>query len=108
MDVLGRIKELMDERGWSSYRLAKKSGKPVNTISDMLKRGTLPTISTLEVYCEAFNITLSEFFSGDDEPVVLTEEQKKLLRAFNSLEDKERELAYAYILGLSRTPTKIN
>lgn len=102
MDVLGRIKELMEQRGWTSYRLAKECGRPVNTVSDMFSRGTFPTIPTLELYCKAFHISLTEFFAMDDEPVILTDEQKKLLSAYDRLGNKERELAYSYILGLTR------
>ena len=48
--------------------------------------------------------TLNKFFTVNDEPILLTPEQKELLRAFDCLESKEKELAYTYILGLSRNP----
>ena len=49
MDVLQRIRELMEERGWSSYRLAVASGLSQSTIANMFRRNTVPSIPTLEL-----------------------------------------------------------
>lgn len=40
MDTKNRIKELMDERGWTIYELSKRSGLAQTTISNMWKRNT--------------------------------------------------------------------
>ena len=47
MDTKMRIKELMDERGWTIYELAKRSGLAQTTLSNMWKRNTEPTIPSL-------------------------------------------------------------
>lgn len=104
MDVLGRIKYLLELRKWSYYRLAKEMNRPVNTISDMYKRNSIPSIPTLEAICDAFGITLSEFFAVEDDPYILNPRQKKLLDIYNILDIQEKDLADAYILGLSRRP----
>lgn len=90
MDVLGRIKQLMDQRDWSIYRLCKESGLAQSTLSHIFRKDSEPTISTLETICKAFGMTLGEFFS-DGERVPLTEEQRGLLDqwAFLSAEQKE-------------------
>lgn len=62
MDVLKRINQLRLERNWSIYRLSVKSGIPQSTLTNMFNRGTLPSITTLELICDAFGITLAEFF----------------------------------------------
>ena len=64
MDILKRIDDLRKERGWSMYRLADEAGITQSTIANMFSRKTLPSISTLQEICQAFNISLSEFF-GD-------------------------------------------
>jgi len=61
MDTKSRIKELMDERGWTIYELSKRSGLAQTTISNMWKRNTEPTIPSLRQLCDAFGITLSQF-----------------------------------------------
>ena len=66
-DVVNRIKELLKEYGWTSYRLSQESGVSETTISNILnkKKATLPRLDTLQQLCDGFNISLSDFFSSD-------------------------------------------
>lgn len=99
MDVLERLRHLMDERGWTVYRVARESGLSEKTVYNIYSRNTMPSIPTLEAICNAFGITLAQFFadgkliemSFDLEEVfenwiVLTPEQKEatlsMMRAF--------------------------
>lgn len=61
MDVNGRIRQLMKERSWSEYRLAKMSGLSASTLSNLFTRNTTPSIGTLEAICKGFGITLGQF-----------------------------------------------
>ena len=61
--VHNRINELCEERGWSSYKLAKECGIPYSTYYNTISRNTIPKLETIEKICEGFDITLSEFFS---------------------------------------------
>jgi transcriptional regulator with XRE-family HTH domain len=80
MDVLARIIELRDARNWTEYQLAEKSGMAQSTISSWYRKRMLPTISSLEKICNAFDITLSQFFiESEDNMVNLTSEQMKLI-----------------------------
>ena len=56
MDTKTHIKELMDERGWTIYELAKRSGLAQTTIANMWKRNTEPTIPSLRAICNGFGI----------------------------------------------------
>lgn len=91
MDTKKRIKELMDERGWTMYMLSKKSGISQTALANMYKRNTEPTIPTLEAICNAFGITLSQFFAVN-QMIELTEEQKQLFDCWISLEPEQKEL----------------
>ena len=62
MDVLNKIRLLMNKKGWSEYHLSRVSGVPQSTINSMFRNSNLPTITTLESICKAFDISLSEFF----------------------------------------------
>ena len=62
MDAQRRIKQLMEERSWTDYRLAKESGLSHSTVTNMFNRNNAPTLPTLEAVCEAFGITLAQFF----------------------------------------------
>lgn len=65
MDILEKINKLRLERGWSVYKLAEESGLTQSTIANMFSRKTMPSISTLTQICNAFGISLSEFFSDN-------------------------------------------
>ena len=60
MDAQRRIKELMEERKWTDYRLAKESNLSHSTVTNMFNRNNAPTLPTLEAVCRAFGITLAQ------------------------------------------------
>lgn len=91
MDAQKQIKKLMEERGWTDYRLAKESGLSHSTVTNMFNRNNAPTLPTLEAVCRAFGITLAQFFS-EGNPLELTEEQKMLFARWSSLTEKQRNL----------------
>lgn len=104
MDVLERIQELLDIRGWSYYRLAKEMGMPTSAISDMFKRRNIPSVIKLEAICEAFGISVGDFFAEGNEPSILTGHQKMLLQIYEKLPNRKRELLEAYLHGLAELP----
>ena len=63
MDVLKRLEQLQQERGWSYYATAKKSGLSQSTVTNTFKRGMQPTIDSLEKLCAGFGITMAQFFA---------------------------------------------
>ena len=91
MDVVGRIRQLMDQRGWSAYRHCKESGLPQSTVAHIFSRKSEPTVSTLEILCEGFGITLGEFFA-DGDFVPLTAEQRELLNQWSALSEEQKQL----------------
>ena len=91
MDTIERIKYHMQLRGWSEYRLAKESKLSQSTISNIFRRNTLPSISTLEIICKAFGISLSQFFADNIDDSLLSEEQKELLQYWSKLSAKKRK-----------------
>ena len=91
MDTIKRIKELMEERNWTTYRLIKNSNLPPATVSNIFNRNTIPSIPTLEIICDAFGITLSQFFAEGDF-VSLTEEQSALLKQWSTLTAEQKKI----------------
>lgn len=92
MDVIKRISDLTEERGWSNYRLSQQSGLSLSTIANIYRRNTVPSLATLETICNAFGITLSQFFADDLEMVPLTPEQKILFDKWANLTPSQKEL----------------
>lgn len=99
MNVLDKITMLQNERNWTAYRLSQESGIPQTTISSWYKNGTTPSIPTLERICDAFHITMSQFFS-DGEPVEITMEQRNLLQVYARLSKYQQMLLFNFLDSL--------
>lgn len=62
--IVLRITELCNEREWSFNQLANNSGVPHSTVTSILNgQSKNPGAVTIKKLCDAFEITLSEFFS---------------------------------------------
>ena len=95
MDILKRIDDLRKERGWSMYRLADEAGITQSTIANMFSRKTLPSISTLQEICQAFNISLSEFFGDNNKD--LNNNEFLLLANYRKLSTKNKGIVNTLI-----------
>lgn len=100
MNVLEKVKKLQEERGWSTYKLAFEAGLTQSTLSNMFARGTCPTVDTLEKICEAFGISLAEFFESDNRKAHVSKEEQELLNKYRALNDKEKDAVKSMINAL--------
>ena len=90
MDILEKITIMRMERHWTEYQLAEKSGLTQSTISSWYRKHMLPSIPSLEKICNAFGITLSQFFLEDNNnTVLLNDNQIKLLHAASKLDNEQ-------------------
>lgn len=92
MDILEHIKDLCKERGWSIYKLAEESMLTQSTLANMFSRKTMPSIATLTAICDAFEISLSQFFSETDSNLILSLEEKDLIIAYRQLSKREKNI----------------
>ena len=92
MDVLARIDELMKERGWSDYKLATESHLSSSTVANFRRRNTVPSVSTIESICNAFGITLAQFFADETSVVQLTGEQMELFKTWIGLTKNQKRI----------------
>ena len=90
MDVLQKISQLIEQRGWSLNYLAQKADISQSTLSGLYRRNNIPTIPTLEKICDACGITMSEFFTTNNAPVELTPEQREVLDQWDRLSEKHK------------------
>lgn len=91
MNVLEKITKYRLERNWTEYQLAEKSGLPQSTTSSWYRKNQIPTIPSLEKICDAFNITLAQFFSDENlEIIQVTKKQSDLIHEWNKLEENQQ------------------
>jgi len=90
MDILNKIKDLRDKRGWSNYRLAKEAEMSEGALNNLFRLNHQPTIPTLIAICSGLGISLSQFFAEGGEPIVLDNEQIEMLNSWNALNKKQK------------------
>ena len=96
-DAIRRIQELCSERSISTYKLAKLSGIPKNTMNNMIAEDRIPTLPTLEKICSGLNITLAQFFTSKDIYPELTEDQEQFMLLWESLSPGNQDMALKYL-----------
>ena len=96
-DILSTIIKYREERGWTEYQLAERSGLPQSTISSWYRKNMIPTVPSLEKICTAFGITLSQLFAEEDNTVTLTESQRRLIESWSRLTEEQQTVIFALI-----------
>ncbi len=96
-EILAKITAYRMERGWTEYQLSERSGLPQSTISSWYRKKMVPTVPSLQKICEAFGITLSQLFAGDEDLVSLTPSQRRLLQRWTRLNEEQQEIVYQLI-----------
>ena len=91
MDIIAKIEKLKSERGWTDYELSQQSMITQSTIASMKARNSPPKLDTLQAICNAFGITLAQFFLEDEQIEVLSEQEKSLLESFRKLPPKKQK-----------------
>ena len=87
MDVLKKLNKLRLERNLSVYRLAELSGINQSTLANTFSRGAVPSLKHLVLMCDTLGITLAQFFTEDEQPMNLTEQERQLIYNFRRLPD---------------------
>lgn len=101
MDILERITQLRKERHWSEYQLAEKSGLTQSTISSWYRKNMLPSIPSLSKICDAFGITLSQFFLDSNcSTVLLNDSQIELLKHSSKLSPEQLDALILFLKKL--------
>lgn len=85
MDIIKRLNVLRLERNMSVYRLSELSGINQSTLANTFSRGTVPSVENLERICEAFGITLSQFFATGETSARLTDGETALVENYRKL-----------------------
>lgn len=91
MNVIERIRQLKNERGWTDYKLALEAMVPQSTIASMYERNTPPKLDVLESLCNAFGITLAQFFHEDETTEIVSNDEKILLQAYRRLSNQKKQ-----------------
>lgn len=90
-ELYDKVDDLRLGKGWTIYELAKKAGVAPTTIYNWRDRLSSPSLSLLEAVCSAFEISVIDFLLDEDELMALTEEQKEVMRLWNTLTSEQKK-----------------
>ncbi len=101
MTVQDRIAELLQQRNWSKYKLAKEAGFYPTTVYDWFnEKHFTPDRNSIESICLALGITQAEFYSRVDESE-LDPQQTRLLELFANVPPDKRQIVFELMQALS-------
>lgn len=90
-NVIEHIRQLKNDRGWTDYRLASEAMIPQSTLASIYERNTPPKLDILEYLCNAFGITLAQFFQEDEMTEIVSEDEKHLLESYRRLSEQKKQ-----------------
>lgn len=65
--VIARINELLKKKGWDLPQLYKNTDLKQSSISYMYVHKSVPTLNTLMKLCDAFELSVEDFFTGSND-----------------------------------------
>ena len=101
MDTHERLRQLLNERGWTEYRLAKNCGLSESTIANIYRRNTVPSLATLEAICKGFGITMAQFFA-EGEMVEISPELKELFENWVNLTPEQKKAVNQMLKAMNK------
>ena len=99
-DISERIKFLRNSKELSANKLSKELGISQSSISLLESGKNKPSFELLEKICDYFEISLSEFFSEDDNiksQSDLSEEEIYILKLWNNAPEDTKSIIKSYL-----------
>ena len=102
-----RIDELCKEMHMTKYRLGVISGVAQSSFSTIMSGKTSPSLNTLKKICDAFGISLFQFFNKDFTVSKHSAKEHLWLDLMNSLDESELDMVIGYIQGIKAAKEKL-
>ncbi len=109
-ETIRKIKKILEEKGWSLYRLSRECDIPYSSLNNLFQRNTEPTLPLLRSICNGLGISLSEFFEGEPTPprIEFTADERKLVIEYRSMNRIGKQLLKTYVAGLNQKLPDLN
>lgn len=101
--VSRKIVQLLDERGWTLEQLAEKANISYAVLQTAMQQNEAPSVSVVIQICEAFGITMSDFFDERMDSVSQVEvSDQQLFVDIHHVPRDDKKLVSAYMKGLAQ------
>lgn len=101
MDVIKRVDDLCKLHNMSKYRLSQITGISQSAFSKLSRQQSSLSVDTIQRICNAFGISMAQFFEESDAYPDLTPQQLRLLAYWDKLSNEKKEYALLMIEKLS-------
>ena len=92
-EIIQHINELRKLKGLSQYEFAEFVGICPNTVYGWTRNGNTPTFSNIQKICDAFGITVEQFFRTN-KITNLNEEDSSILNKWSVLTAEEKKIIF--------------
>lgn len=94
MNIMERIDNLCKQHNISKYHLSQFTGISQSAFSKMTRQQSSLSLETIQRICDAFGISMAQFFSEAEEFSDLTMQQQKLLHPWALLDKKKETMLF--------------
>lgn len=93
----------MGEKAYTSYKVHKECTLSSSTAYAIVEAGNnqLPSLDSLEQFCDAIGITLSDFFRQDGKRVELTDAEQEIIIQVRRCDKDGAQRIEAYARGIA-------
>ena len=92
--IVTKIDSLRVKNSLSVYELSVKANLSVNTLNDLFKKRSVPSIRTLNRLCDSLGIPLWELFVFDNADYPLNSNEKELIRRYRKMSTASRNVMF--------------
>lgn len=106
MEFNQRLRELMEERGWTQYRLAKQMDCSQSTVAHWLAGETKPQKATMKRLAEVLGVSISTL-TGAEKRTSAEVQRDELIRLFQAASPELQAAALAVLRSAEAAPTDL-
>ena len=92
MDILSKLKTIIDAKGLSINKVTELSGLSENTIYNWYNKGAEPSIHALNAVCGVLGISIASLLSDEFDDKCYTYNEHEFLKRYRALSVKKQEL----------------
>lgn len=99
MDILIKLKTIIEQKGYTINKVTELSGLSENTIYNWYNKGAEPSIHALKAVCDVLGISIASLLSDDNEQH-LTYLEEEFVKRYRALSIKKQELILQLIIEM--------
>ena len=105
-DIARKFKQLCNDRGTTSYKIAQQSGLSSSTVSCFLAGKTIPRLATMMILCNELGVSVADIFEEREMAEVQTRDEEIILQIYRGLASDKKESLQRYLRMLDQYAEK--